>query len=132
MTTTKYSKQNQETAAEPQKIILYKFSANVRCCLFITSPIESSRVPESSLPTSPILTFLSLTSPSPRVPLPRVSLPRVPRPRVARPSPTSQSRIPVPHRSPTFSHSQSCFVNNTATYFNLFVCSFKKRDMSVM
>ena len=132
MTTTKYSKQNQETAAEPQKIILYKFSANVRCCLFITSPIESSRVPESSLRTSPILTFLSLTSPSPRVPLPRVSLPRVPRPRVARSSPTSQSRIPVPHPSPTFSHSQSCFVNNTATYFNLFVCSFKKRDMSVM
>ena len=109
MTTTKYSKQNQETAAEPQKIILYKFSANVRCCLFITSPIESSRVPESSLRTSPILTFLSLTSPSPRVPLPRVSLPRVPRPRVARSSLTSQSRIPVPHPSPTFQSQPELF-----------------------
>ena len=25
-----------------------------------------------------------------------------------------------------------CFVNNTVTYFNLFVCPFKKRDVSVM
>ena len=25
-----------------------------------------------------------------------------------------------------------CFVNNTVTYFNLFVCLFKQRDMSVM
>ena len=56
--------------SRPPKIILYKFSANVRCCLFITSP--SPRVSPS--PTSP-----SPTSPSP-----------------TSPSPTSQSYVPVP------------------------------------
>ena len=39
--------------SRPPKIILYKFSANVRCCLFITSPrVPESHVPESHVPGS--------------------------------------------------------------------------------
>ena len=60
----------------PPKIILYKFSTNVRCCLFITSP--SPRV--STSPTSPSPTSPSPTSPSPES--------HVPESRVTRPRPT--------------------------------------------
>ena len=77
----------------------------------------------------------------PRVPRPWVLASHVPESHVPE-SHVPESHVPkshvlIPHPSPTFSHSQSvqytcCFVNNTVTYFNLFVCSFKKRDMSVM
>ena len=50
----------------PPKIILYKFSANVRCCLFITSPSPrvspspTSPSPESHVPVPLLVTALAL------------------------------------------------------------------------
>ena len=68
----KSSKSGKIAFSRPQKIILYKFSANVRCCLFITSPSRRA-------------------SPSPRVP----------RPRVLRPTSQSTSQSNVPVQRPT-------------------------------
>ena len=76
--------------SRPPKIILYKFSANVRCCLFITSPIP--RVSPS--PTSPSPTSPSPTSPISTSPIPTSPIPTSPSP--TSPSPTSQSYVPVP------------------------------------
>ena len=36
--------------SRPPKIVLYKFSANIRCCLFITSLSPRVHVPESHVP----------------------------------------------------------------------------------
>ena len=38
--------------SRPPKIVLYKFSANIRCCLFITSLSPRVHVPESHVPES--------------------------------------------------------------------------------
>ena len=57
----------QTNVAFSPKIILYKFSENIRCCLFITSLSPCA----SSSPTSPslqVFEFPSSTSPSPTSP----------------------------------------------------------------
>ena len=48
--------------SRPPKIVLYKFSPNIRCCLFITSlsprvHVPESHVPESHVPESYVLEF---------------------------------------------------------------------------
>ena len=43
--------------SRPPKIVLYKFSANIRCCLFITSLSPRVHVPESHVPKSHVPEF---------------------------------------------------------------------------
>ena len=83
------------------KIVLCKFRAKIRCCLFITTVLESLR---QTSPCPNVFAFYVLESPRPWVPAPRISessRPRVHCPRVSlcfkSPSPTSPSH---------YSHSQ--------------------------
>ena len=75
----------QTNVALSPKIILYKFSENIRCCLFITSLSPCA----SSSPTSPslqVFEFLSPTSPS-------LASPSSMSPSSTSPSPTSPSHF---------------------------------------
>ena len=110
--------------SRPPKIVLYKFSANIRCCLFITSLSPRVHVPEShvpefhvSSPTSPSSTSPSLTSPSPTSPSPTSPSPTSasPRPRVhvhesTSLSPTSSILTLSPHVPVSFLVTASIFV----------------------
>ena len=83
----------------PPKIVFFKFSVKVRCCLFITTSSSSASshvskfqrpgVPRPRVPTSPRPQVLSSTSPCPQGPA----------------SLSPKSHIPVSRPRPTFSHS---------------------------
>ena len=97
--------------SRPPKIVLYKFSANIRCCLFITSLSPRVHVPEShvpefhvSSPASPSSTSPSLTSPSPTSPSPTSPSPTSPSPRPRVHVRESTSASPRPRVHVTESH----------------------------
>ena len=78
------AEKRQNTFLESTKNCTYKFSAKIRCCLFITSSC-------SYIPFPQVLTFLHPTSSSPRFPVP-------PHPWVPK------SHIPVPLLVTAFKH----------------------------